>query len=94
MMRFITPIILTGIAITFFFVVTNPLYNSISVIKAEGASYNEALDNSKALANVRDQLTAKSNNIDSDNLIKLQKLLPDNVNNIRLILEIEKIASP
>jgi Tfp pilus assembly protein PilO len=93
-MRYITPVILIGIAIAFFFMVTNPIYNDISSKKGEVTSYNEALDNSKALANVRDQLTAKYNAIDSNNLIKLQTLLPDNVNNIRLILEIEQIASP
>ncbi len=32
--------------------------------------------------------------MDPDNIAKLQKLLPDNVDNIRLILEIEGVASP
>lgn len=58
------------------------------------ASYNEALNNSKALEAERDKLTQKYNSFDPENLSKLQKLLPDNVDNIRLILEIEKIASP
>lgn len=88
------PIVLIGIAITFFFVVTNPLYNSITALKMQGVSYNTALDTSKTLENERDALTAKYNNMDPDNLAKLQKLLPDNVNNIRLILEIEQIAAP
>jgi hypothetical protein len=39
-------------------------------------------------------LTQKYSTIDPVNLDKLTKLLPDNVDNIRLILEIEKIASP
>ena len=56
-------------------------------------SYNEALNNSKALEDKRDTLTAKYNTIDPNDLIKLQKLLPDNVDNIRLILEIGQIAS-
>jgi Tfp pilus assembly protein PilO len=32
--------------------------------------------------------------MDPDNLARLQKLLPNNVDNIRLILEIEQIAAP
>ena len=52
------------------------------------------MGNSKALENERDKLTAKYNTISQDNLNKIQKLLPDNIDNIRLILEIEKIASP
>jgi Tfp pilus assembly protein PilO len=88
------PVILIGVAATFFFVVTNPLYNSISAQKLEGSSYNDALNTSKELQSERDQLTAKYNNIDPDDLAKLEKLLPDSVNNIRLVLEIEQIASP
>ena len=94
MMRFITPIIFIGIAGAFFFMVTNPMYNSISDVKAQAASYNDALNTSKTLESERDALTTKYNAIDPDDLTKLQKLLPDNVNNIRLILEIEQIAAP
>lgn len=94
MMRFIMPIVLIAIAISLFFVFTNPLYNDVSLLRAEVASYNEALDNSKALENERDKLTAKYNAIDPNNLTKIEKLLPQNVDNIRLILEIEQIAKP
>ena len=94
MMRFIMPIILVGIAISVFFMFTNPIYNDISTLQAQVASYNDALDNSKMLENERDKLTAKYNTIDPNNLTKLQKLLPGSVDNIRLILEIEQIALP
>ena len=94
MMRFIMPIILIGISISIFFVFTNPIYTDIGLIKAQVASYDEALNNSKALAGARDVLTQKYNSINPDDLVKLQKLLPDNIDNIRLILEIEQIAVP
>jgi Tfp pilus assembly protein PilO len=94
MTRFIMPIILMGIAAVGFFMFTRPLYQNISALKAEAITYNEALSNSKALENERDKLTAKYNSISAENLVKIQKLLPDNIDNIRLILEIEKIAAP
>src|SRR3989338_2229285 len=94
MFRFILPIILKGIAFTGFFVFTNPLYKNISLERERITSYNEALDNSKALEAERDKLTQKYNSFDPEDLSRLQKLLPDSVDNIRLILEIEKIASP
>ena len=94
MFRYILPTILIGVAIAGFFLFTNPLYQNISSEREQIASYNEALDNSKALEAQRDQLTQKENSISTDDLSKLQKLLPDNVDNIRLILEIEKVASP
>jgi hypothetical protein len=94
MFRFILPVILIGIAIAGFFILTNPLYQDISLKRDQIASYNEALGNSKALESERDKLTQKYNEINPEDLSKLKKLLPDNVDNIRLILEIEKIASP
>src|SRR3990167_11151213 len=94
MIRFITPIILIGIAVTTFFTFTNPLYTDIKEKRLEMTSYNEALNNSKALENERDKLTAKYNSINPENLFKLEKLVPDNIDNIRLILEIEQIAAP
>ncbi|MEK7089027.1 MAG: hypothetical protein AAB913_02770 [Patescibacteria group bacterium] len=94
MFRYILPIILIGIAIAGFFTFTNPFYENVLLEREQVASYNEALNNSKALEAERDKLTQKYNSFDPENLSKLQKLLPDNVDNIRLILEIEKIASP
>jgi Tfp pilus assembly protein PilO len=93
-MKFIFPIILIGVAISMFFLFTNPIYSDITNLRTQVSSYNEALDNSKALENERDKLTAKYNSISKDDLVRLQTLLPDNVDNIRLILEIEQIALP
>ncbi|MFA6257815.1 MAG: hypothetical protein WC671_02260 [Candidatus Paceibacterota bacterium] len=94
MTRFIIPIFLIGIAGSFFFIFTNPLYNNISALNLEIASYDGALDNSKMFEDERDKLTSKYNQIIPENLTKLQKLLPNNVDNIRLILEIGQIALP
>lgn len=94
MLRYIVPIILIVIAGAGFILFTNPIFKDISEIKNEIASYNEALNNAKSLENERDKLTKKYNAINPNDLSKLQKFLPDNVDNIRLILEIEKIASP
>lgn len=88
------PVILIGIAVALFFVFTNPFYNELSELRAEAASYNTALDNSVRLEQQRDKLVKQENDIDPNNIVKLEKLLPDNVNNIRLILEIQEIAKP
>ena len=86
--------IFIGVAVAVFFTLTNPLYGDISDLRERSLSYDEALGNSKALENARDELTRKKNAIDPNNLLKLEKLLPENIDNIRLILEIEKIALP
>ncbi|MDP9249370.1 MAG: hypothetical protein M3M85_02600 [bacterium] len=93
-MKFITPIILIVIAIVAFFLLAMPIYGDISTLRTEIASYDEALGNSKALENERDKLAAKFNSFRPEDLSRLEKLLPENADNIRLILEIEQIASP
>ena len=71
-----------------------PLYREFAELKAEASSYDEALGNSKALEDERDKLASKYNSFSTEDLSRLAKLLPENVDNIRLILEIEKLASP
>ncbi len=86
--------ILIGLSITGFVVFVSPTMGEISTLKGQVLSYDKALDNSKSLDVEREKLTKKYNSIDPNNLAKLEKLLPDNVDNIRLILEVEKLASP
>ncbi len=92
MIKFLTPIIFVVLAIAGFVVFVGPTYSEILELKTQVASYSEALDNAKTLEKERDRLTAKYNSVDPENLKKLEKLLPDSVDNIRLILEIEKVA--
>ena len=94
MFRYIIPTILIAISVTGFLMFTKPIIDEVSAIQSKITSFNEALDTSKALESERDKLTQKYNTIDPSNLDRLQKFLPDNVDNIRLILEIEKVASP
>src|SRR3989339_324856 len=94
MMRFIMPIILIGISVTVFIMFSNPFYKDITQLRTQVASYDQALSNSKALEEERDKLTTKDNAIDPENKRKLEKLLPENIDNIRLILEIGEIAAP
>ena len=94
MFKYILPTILITITIIGFFVFTDPLYKNISLERSEITSYNEALGNSKTLEAERDKLTQKYNSFDKENLSRLKKLLPDSIDNIRLILEIGKIALP
>lgn len=94
MLRFILPMILIGLSVTGFVVFVSPTMGEISTLKGQILSYDKALDNSKSLDIEREKLTKKYNSIDPNNLTKLEKLLPDNVDNIRLILEVEKLASP
>lgn len=87
------PIILVGAALGLFVLYTNPTYQEIKGRKAEVASYDEALNKSQELRAVRDQLLAKRNTFPAEFVQKLERMLPDNVDNIRLIIDINNIAA-
>ena len=92
-MKFFLPIILLAVSATGFFLLVKPYYQETAELRTKARSYDEALGNSKTLEGERDKLVKKYNAISPDDLAKLEKLLPDNLDNIRLILEIEKIAN-
>jgi Tfp pilus assembly protein PilO len=92
-MRFITPIILIVLAIGLFVWYINPTYGTITELRAEAAQYDMALNRSQELIAVRDALLSKYNMIPSNDLARLRKLLPDHVDNVRLILDMNNIAA-
>ncbi len=92
-MRAITPLLLIVIAIGIFFAYIDPTYAKIRVLKAEESQYNEALDKSRELQAIRDKLLSKFNTFSNEDLERLEKLLPDNVDNVRLIMDIAGIAA-
>ena len=94
MTRLLIPIIIIGVAIGLFYMFASPIYTEITNLKTEALSYDEALTNAKALEAEKNKLTEKRNAMNPDDLAKLQKLLPENVDNVRLILEIEQVAAP
>ncbi|HZS42635.1 MAG TPA: type 4a pilus biogenesis protein PilO [Candidatus Paceibacterota bacterium] len=92
MRGFISIILILAAGAVFYFGV-DPLYQSAKLLKAESTQYSEALNNSSALRQVRNNLVAKYNAFDKASIDRLQKLLPDSVDNIRLILDMNGIAA-
>lgn len=92
-MRFFIPSILIALSVISFIVFTDPTYKDVKDLKLEAAAYNQALDNAKSLQEKRDELAQKYNSFNPDDIEKVEKILPDSVDNIRLIIEIEKMAA-
>lgn len=93
-MRFLLPLILLAAAIGLFVVYTNPHYQgNIKALKTQEASYDDALNKSQELKSLRDKLLSKYNTISADDQSKLQELLPDNIDNIQLVIDINGIAA-
>ena len=92
-MRVITPIVLVLIAIGVFIWYINPTYSQIKNLSAEEEQFDMALTRSKELIAVRDALLSRYNMIPTRDLERLEKLLPDHVDNVRLILDMNNIAA-
>lgn len=91
-MKYLLSIILLAASIGLFFVYTNPSYLTVQELRAQESSFNEALDNSKKLQAIRDTLVAKYNSFSPTTMDHIKKFLPDNVDNIKLVLEINRVA--
>lgn len=76
-----------------FVVYTKPLYNTVQKSREELAAYETSLASAKKLRIAKDELTNRYNSVSAEDRERLRKLMPDNVDNIRLIIDIQKIAS-
>jgi hypothetical protein len=56
-------------------------------------SYNDALNKSQELRKIRDEKVAAFNTFSPDEKQRLESILPDNVDNIHLIIDINNIAA-
>ncbi|MCX6820043.1 MAG: hypothetical protein NT019_02025 [Candidatus Adlerbacteria bacterium] len=93
MKRIILPVFLFAAALGLFVLYTNPAYQTIKNLSVQNASYDDALTKSAELHSLRDRLLATRASFSNDNVIKLSHVLPDNVDNIRLIIDINNIAA-
>jgi Tfp pilus assembly protein PilO len=76
-----------------FFVFTKPQLDTVRAMKVQISQYDEALDKFAQLARIRSALQQRYNTVDDEQRRRLTHMMPDHVDNIRLILDIDSIAS-
>ncbi len=92
MFKFIIPLFLIVLSGGLFFTYINPAYTETSDLKEVQQEYDNALTKSKELREVRQELLAKYNSFSEEDIKRIGKLLPDNIDNVKLIMEINQIA--
>jgi len=92
-MRFLIPIILLAVSFSAFVWFIDPAYQTIKTLSEDVAVFNDALDNSKELQSVRDQVLSEYNAISAVDRELLSKFLPNTVDNVRLVRDIDNIAA-
>jgi Tfp pilus assembly protein PilO len=90
--RFIIPILLLAAAAAAFVGLTSPIYADLQGLQEEESAYNNALSNSARLREVGGALRAKFNQFSPADKGRLEKMLPDALDNIKLAIEIQNIA--
>ena len=88
----IISIVLILASIGLFFGYVDPTYAIIREQNGEKADYNRALNNSKQLQAERDKLLERYNEMSAVDRSDLTKLLPDNIDNVRLIMDVDEMA--
>lgn len=91
-MKALTPIIFIIASVAIFFGFIDSHYNGIKVLQEKQTELKGLLAKADELKGTRDSLQAKFRNIPMKDKEQLAKLLPDNIDNIRLILYISQIA--
>jgi Tfp pilus assembly protein PilO len=89
----VTPLILIVLAIGIYFTYTKGQINEMKAIRVVNAGYEQALSNSEKLIKTRDEVLNTYNNIAEEDRARLEKMLPDNVDNIRLIIDVNGVAA-
>ena len=91
-MKSLTPIIFIIVSIVIFFTFTDPVYKEVKDLNIKYAQYQDVLDKSEELLRQRKTLQDKYNSFSEDDVSRLKKLLPDTVDNVKLIIDIDEIA--
>ncbi len=92
-MKLLIPIILILASIGLFYFVTDPEYTQIKQTSADYDRYNLILQKSNELLGERDKLNEKEHSVDRKDIALLQKMLPDTIDNVRLVLDLNSMAA-
>ena len=92
-MRNIIALLLIVASIGIFFGYIQPSYGTIQGMWAKQDSYNGAIDQVNTLKETIAQRQKTLSGFSADDLAKLNKFLPSSIDNVRLIIDINNIAS-
>lgn len=91
-MKSLLPIILAVAAVGLFFFQVKPLYNEVSVLRAQEQEYDEALEMAKELDTLRGDLSKKLDSFSGADLNRLDRFLPRKLDTVRIVLDIDGIG--
>ncbi len=92
MNRSITATVLIILSIGLYFTITKGVLADAQIVRSSNAEYVTAIKNAKDLITVRDKVLADYNKLSPDDRARLDKIVPQSVDNIRLIIDLNSVA--
>ncbi|MEK7504783.1 MAG: type 4a pilus biogenesis protein PilO [Patescibacteria group bacterium] len=92
-MKVFTPILFLIIAGIIFFQLTDPVLGQIDKWQEKKTALEEGLKSAQDLIERQNALIAERNEISDEQFERLDKLIPEQVDNVRLIIEMGRIGS-
>lgn len=93
MIKTILSILGLGIAGASLFLYTQPTFEGVQALEAQIGQYNQALEKAAELQALKQSLLSRYNAFNPSDVDRLHKLLPDHVDNVRLVLDLDNLAS-
>ncbi|MEK9153899.1 MAG: hypothetical protein AAB798_00340 [Patescibacteria group bacterium] len=75
------------------FLFTQPTYDDAKALEQKIEEYNQALDKASELQQLKQSLLSRYDTFNPADIDRLHKMLPDHVDNVRLVLDIDNLAS-
>ncbi len=93
MTKAILAILFLGASVMTFVLYIRPTYDDVKENRAAVAQFDGALDRTREIQELKESLLTRYNVFVGENLDRLQKMLPDHVDNVRLVLDLDGMAS-
>ncbi len=92
MNRSLTATVLIIVAVGLYFTITKGVLAEANIFRDSNKEYITAIQNAKDLIALRDRVLADYNKLTPEDREKLDKIVPQNVDNIRLVIDLNSVA--
>ncbi len=92
-MKSFTPLILIAVSVALFFFHIDPRYEAVQGLQEQQDQYEQALVRAQELQTVRDQLLSRYDSFSQDDIARLERIVPDRINVVKLVADIDGVAA-
>lgn len=92
MRKLLLPILFFLVAITSFFLYTQPVYQEMGDIQQDIERHDDALDQLSEIQQLRDSLLGRYNQLPQSTLYVADRVLPQSVDTVRFLIELQQVA--